>query len=144
MSRREFVHAVRVRPPHCDRQGVVNHAVYLEFFEAALIELWREALGPYGETVADHGMDLAVAETNVRYLAPARFDDVVEVAGAVRRMGTTALVVGFEATVAGAPVARGETRYVSVADGAKRPLPDPIRKALADYREEHHGTASVR
>jgi acyl-CoA thioester hydrolase len=145
LSGRAFVHTERVRPLDCDRQGVLGHPRYLHYFEAALIELWRAALGPYEDTVA-HGVDLAVAEVNVRYLAPVRFDDEIEVAVVVREIGTTAVLVAFDAVVGGVPVARGQTRYVCVgtASGAKEPVPDTIRAALSDYREEHDGTASVR
>ncbi|MDQ3935793.1 MAG: acyl-CoA thioesterase [Actinomycetota bacterium] len=141
MTGRAFVHSTRVRPLDCDRQGVVGHPLYLHFFEAALIELWREALGPYEETVAQ-GVDLAVAETNVRYLAPARFDDMLEVAVTVREIGTTAVVVRFDVSAAGVPVVRGETRYVCVAtaSGAKQPVPDAIRRALSDYMVEPAAT----
>ena len=129
-----FVYSERIRPPDCDRQGVLGHARYLRFFEAALIELWREAIGPYGETAAS-GIDLAVAETTVRYLAPARFDDALEVAVAIREIGTSTLTVSFDASVAGRPVAHGETRYVCIgtASGRKEPLPEAVTAGLAGY-----------
>ena len=128
------MHSVRVRPLDCDRQGVLGHPRYLNYFEAALIELWREALGPYDDTVA-HGVDLAVAETRLRYVAAARFDDLVRIAVTVQSLGTTSVVVGFAASVEGEPVARGETRYVCVgtASGSKEAIPDTVRRALSRY-----------
>jgi acyl-CoA thioester hydrolase len=132
-----FVYSERIRPPDCDRQGVLGHARYLRFFEAALIELWREAIGPYGDTVGS-GVDLAVAQTSVRYLAPARFDDALDVAVTIRDIGTTALTVAFDASVAGRPVAHGETRYVCIdaASGRKAPVPDAVSAGLAGHMSE--------
>jgi len=125
---------VRIRPLDCDRQGVVGHPLYLRFFEAALIELWREAIGPYGETVG-RGIDLAVGEVNVRYIAPARFDDVLDIDVSVLNIGTSSLNVRFDARVGGKPAAVGQTRYVCVAalTNAKAEIPDSIRRALAAY-----------
>lgn len=132
-----FVHTVRVRPQDCDRQGVVGHPRYLNYFEAALIELWREAVGPFGETVG-LGVDLAVAEVNVRYFAAARFDDEIDIAVTVREIDDRSLLVRFDARVSGGLAARGEVRYapIGVATGARHPLPEPVARALGEYREQ--------
>ena len=74
-----FTHRLRVRYSECDPQGVVFNANYVTYFDIALTELWREAIGPYAEMMAG-GADMVVAEARVRYLAPARFDDVLDVA----------------------------------------------------------------
>src|SRR5918997_4455533 len=42
-----FVHRLRVRYSECDPQGVVFNAHYVTYFDIALTELWREAIGPY-------------------------------------------------------------------------------------------------
>jgi acyl-CoA thioester hydrolase len=128
-----FVHSVRVRPLDCDRQGIVGHPRYLHFFEAALMEMWREVLGPFGET----GIDLTVAEVNVRYFAPTRFDDVLDIAVILRELDTSSAVVRFDVRVQGGLAVRGDTHYVSTgtASGAREPIPEPVRRALTEYME---------
>ena len=112
----------------------MGHPRYLHYFEAALIELWREALGPYEETVA-LGVDLAVAEVNVRYFAPARFDDVIDIEVTVRELETSSLRVRFDARVDGGLACRGETRYVPIGagTGTRQPLPEQVAGALGKY-----------
>ena len=73
-----FVHHLRVRYNECDAQGHVFNANYLVYFDVILAELWREALGSY-ETLTAEGLDLVVAEAGLRFRAPARFDDELEI-----------------------------------------------------------------
>src|ERR1700728_474616 len=86
-----FVHHLRVRYNECDAQGHVFNANYLVYFDVTLTELWREALGSYEALTAD-GLDLVVAEVQVRFRAPARFDDELEITLEVERLGNTSMV----------------------------------------------------
>jgi acyl-CoA thioester hydrolase len=126
-----------VRFVECDQQGVVFNAHYLMYFDVALTELWREALGPYGEML-ESGTDMVVAEARARYLAPAGFDDEIDVEVRVARLGvtgmTTRLTVRRHDTVA----VEGEMRHVFIdpATKAKKPIPDEIRRGLEPFVEE--------
>ena len=71
--REPFRHRLRVRYNECDPQGVVFNANYLTYLDITMGELWRE-LGGYQEMV-DAGVDMVVAEANIRYRAALRFDD---------------------------------------------------------------------
>ncbi len=42
-----FRHRMRVRFNECDPQGVVFYANYLMYFDVAMTEFWREAVGGY-------------------------------------------------------------------------------------------------
>ena len=66
-----FVYIQRVRPQECAASTMLGHPRFLEFFEAAFIECWRER---FGQLDASLGGDrrLTVAAVNVRYLAPVR------------------------------------------------------------------------
>ncbi|GAA3462886.1 thioesterase family protein [Saccharothrix longispora] len=125
------VHRVRVRPVDCDRQGIVHASRYAVFFEAAMVETLRSLLGSYRE-LERHGVDFVVAETSIRYLNPARFDDLLRIAVRVRTLGTTTLTMGFDADVDGTPVAAGWNRYVSFGTPELRstPIPEDFRKVL--------------
>jgi acyl-CoA thioester hydrolase len=131
-----FRHRLRVRFSECDLQGVVFNAHYLTFFDIVITELWREAVGGWSKMV-EEGADLVVAEARVRYLAPARFDDELELGARVARLGNTALTTHMTVERAGDGVllAEGELRHVCVdpATGAKQPIPDAIREGLRPY-----------
>lgn len=81
-------HPVRVLYVDTDKGGVVHHAAYLRFLEAARVELMRHAGVDYRRFEEETGMAIPVAEARVRYRRPARFDDALEVetwVGAINR-----------------------------------------------------------
>ena len=129
-----FSHRLRVRYGECDQQNVVFNANYLTYFDVALTELWREAIGPYGEMTSE-GVDMVVAEARARYLAPARFDEEIDISVEVTRLGTTAMTTRMEVRREGELLVEGEMRHVFVdmASGAKREIPDHVRQALEPY-----------
>ena len=62
-----------------DAGGVVFYANYLKFFERARTE-WLRSLGHEQEALRrDHGTIFVVSETALRYLSPARLDDLIDV-----------------------------------------------------------------
>jgi acyl-CoA thioester hydrolase len=83
-----FVHELRVRYGECDPQGIVFNANYLLYFDVAFTEYWRERIMPWQEMVAG-GTDAVVAEANVRFRAPARFDDLLALQVTTEEVGTT-------------------------------------------------------
>ena len=86
-----LVHRLRVRYNECDAQSYVFDANYFVYFDIALGELWREALGSY-ETLTADGLELVVAEAGARFRAPACFDDELVITLEVERLGSTSMV----------------------------------------------------
>jgi acyl-CoA thioester hydrolase len=125
---------MRVRYNECDPQNAVFNANYLTYFDIAISELWREALGSYDAMLAG-GTDMVVAEARVRYLAPLRFDEEFEVRVSVAKLGTTSLVSAMAVERDGDVVAEGELRHVFIAasNGEKAPIPEAVRAALERY-----------
>ena len=133
-----FRHVLRVRYGECDPQGVVFNANYFAYFDVALTELWREAVGPYTEMMAA-GVDMVVAEARARYLAPARFDDELSVEVSVTRLGTTSMVTQIEVRHTDTTVVvEGEMRHVFIdaGTGGKVEMPATIRRGLEPYVTE--------
>jgi acyl-CoA thioester hydrolase len=131
-----FRHELRVRYQECDPQGVVYFARYPEYYDIALTELFREALGSY-QAMVDAGTDLVVAEQSVRYRVSARFDDVVMVVLSIDRMGTTSVLSRYRIARGDELLVEGDVRHlcIDVATKAKKPLPGDIRTALAPYAD---------
>jgi acyl-CoA thioester hydrolase len=69
---------VRVRFAETDLMGIVHHASYLAYMEVARVE-WLRRRGVTYATWAERGIHLAVAEVSLRYRAPARFDDELDI-----------------------------------------------------------------
>ena len=139
-----FVHRFRVRYAECDAQGVVFNAHYVTYFDNTITELWREAFGSYA-AMLEAGTDMVVAEVRVRYLRPAAFDQEIDVAAEIVRLGTTGMTTRFAVTIAGEEeLAEGEVRHVFVDPETKlkKPIPEDIRRGLSPYRAEEAATAS--
>jgi acyl-CoA thioester hydrolase len=132
-----FRNTLRVRYQECDPQGVVYFARYPEYYDISLTELWRERLGGY-QAMVDTGADLVVAEQSLRYLAPARFDELIDVELDVTHLGTTSVSWAYTISRAGELLVEGAIRHVFIdpPTKAKRPIPDTIRAALEPLLRE--------
>ena len=130
----DFVHELRVRYGECDPQGIVFNAHYFTYFDIALTELWREAIGPYA-AMTEAGTDMVVAEARARYLAPARFDDVLAVHARFSRFGTTSATLELEIHRDGELLIEGWLRqvFVDAKSWEKTEIPGWAREALGVY-----------
>ncbi|EMI41929.1 MULTISPECIES: acyl-CoA thioesterase [Pirellulaceae] len=69
---------IRVAYQETDGQRRVHHANYLNYFERGRVEMLR-SFGHDYKGIEDRGMMFVVTEMNVRYFAPADFDDVLTI-----------------------------------------------------------------
>lgn len=129
---------LRVRYGECDAQGVVFNAHYLAYFDISITELWRAAFGSYQEAL-DRGWDVMVAEANVRFISPARFDDELRMAIAVARLGNTSLQTRHHVWRCEELLAEGTIWHVWVDPETyvKQSIPAPAREALAPWTVEN-------
>ncbi len=128
----EHTHRLRVRYSECDMQGHVFNGNWLGYFDLTLTELWRAAVGPW-QDVVDRGIDMVVAEANVSYRSPARFDDEIDITATTERLGTTSITTAFRATRNGTLLVEGRLVHV-VVDAktySKTEIPAWVREALA-------------
>ncbi len=132
-----FRHQLRVRWSECDLQGVVFYPQYLAYLDHTVTELWREAVGPYTEMIPEHGVDMVVAEAGMRYRASARFEDELEIAATITRLGSTSITTAFRIERDGELLTEGELRHVFVDPQtfAKREMPASIRRGLERFAD---------
>ena len=129
-----FACSVRVRYAECDRQGVVFNSHYFAYFDVAMTELWRAAIGRY-DAMIDAGLDMVVAEASARYLDAARFDDEIRLEATIERLGNTSTTTRHRVMRDDDLLVEGATRHVFVELGTanKTPIPDWLREALAPW-----------
>jgi acyl-CoA thioester hydrolase len=129
-----FVHGLRVRYAECDFQGVVFNAHYLAYFDASITELWRAAFGGY-QVMLDRGVDLVVAEAQLKFVAPARFDEELTLEIAVTHLGTTSMITDHLIRRGEQPVVTGSLRHVFVdrTTLVKTPIPEWARTGLEPW-----------
>ena len=88
-----FSWPVRVYWEDTDAGGVVYYATYLKFMERARSE-WLRALGFEQDALRDEaGVLFVVRRVAVDYLAPARFNDQIEVSVGLHEIGRASLSV---------------------------------------------------
>lgn len=116
---------------------MVFNANYVAYFDVIITELWREALGAYNDLL-DHDADMVVGEVNVRFLGPARFDDELDCAAWLERVGETSIITRIDLSTSGNPVVEGRIRHVFIqpANKEKRTMPEHVREALMPYLAE--------
>ena len=127
-----FRHSVRVYWEDTDAGGIVFYANYLKFFERARTE-WLRALGHSQQEMVDAtGCMFVVQETTVRYLKPARLDDVLAVTVDVRERGRASLRIAQQAWCGERLLAEGEIRIGCVERATMKPhrIPGPIFEAI--------------
>ena len=128
-------HPIRVRYGECDPQGVVFNANYLAYNDVAAIELWRASIGGYDSLTSEHGVDVLVAEVNVRYLLPLYFDDEIEIEVGVRDFGNTSMKLGARIWRGQEQATEISTRSVFIVPEQKTKvsIPDSVRERLEPF-----------
>ncbi|SEG84886.1 acyl-CoA thioester hydrolase, YbgC/YbaW family [Thermomonospora echinospora] len=121
---------LRVRPRHCDAQGMVHASRYYEFFEDAFVGWLDEHAGGYAR-LREAGTDLVVVSSGCDHGAPARLDDRLTVRVRPVRVGRTSLTMSFTVHRRETVIVTGQTAYVAVGKGkGSVPLPEPLRAVL--------------
>ncbi len=131
-----FLYKLRVRFNECDPQSVAFNANYLTYIDVAITDLYRLHFdGSYAEVMESNGVDVVVAEANLKFVGPARFDDEIEVAITVERLGNTAMEVSALISLEGKDLVFGELRYVfvDIESWKKTPIPGQIRETMAKF-----------
>ncbi len=128
-----FEWPVRVYWEDTDAGGIVFYANYLKFFERARTE-WLRALGiDQSRLREERGGMFVVIETQVRYLRPARLDDLMRVTARVQEPGRVVLGIAQQAFGPdGQLLAEGAIRLAWVDAATLQPtrLPDEVLQAL--------------
>ena len=116
----------RVSYGETDAMGVVYYANYLHLFERGRGELIR-SLGFSYATVEERGIYLPVREASCRYLAPARYDEVIRIRTGLGGQTRASLNFVYEITNAdqSLTLTRGATQHAVVnAQGKPVRIPD--------------------
>jgi acyl-CoA thioester hydrolase len=125
---------VRVIYADVDRMGVVHHGNYFRYFEQGRTEFLRQRGMSYAEVEAS-GVIMPIVEVQVRYLAPARYDDLLEVRVMLTELKHVSVTFEYELRRVGGDeklLARGRTVLACCsAQGQPVRLPPVVRELLA-------------
>lgn len=118
-----------VRYAECDQQGVVFNGHYLTWADEAATAFMAQLGTPYADLLA-RGLDTSVVASELAWSSPARWGEVVEIDGAVDRLGRTSFAYRLTIRVGERVCCTVHTTYVLVdVDRRPTPLPDDLRAA---------------
>jgi acyl-CoA thioester hydrolase len=123
---------VRVRFGETDLMAIVHHASYATYMEVARIE-WLRRRGVTYATWAQSGIHLPVVELAIKYRAPARFDEELDVETKLAEAGAASVRFDYRIVrpADGVLCADGSTRLACVdGRGALRRITDEMVQAL--------------
>jgi acyl-CoA thioester hydrolase len=116
------VHRLQVRFGETDLMGVVHHASYLLYCEAARVSY---------ESWVRHGVHLPVVDASLRYKQPARFDEIVEVETTVVEITRVTVRYRYRMRRGDTLLCEAHTLLACVGDDMSlRRLPDDVRKVF--------------
>ena len=122
---------VRVYYEDTDLAGIVYHAGYLRFAERGRSE-WLRAMGiDQARLRAERGLAFAVASMDARWLAPARFDDLLDVETTPLGVSGARAILRQAVTREGAALFEARVTVVATApSGRPTRLPPELMAAL--------------
>ena len=126
----------RVRYGETDRMGYLYYGHYALYYEIGRVELLRSLGYTYAALEADHGVQMPVLSLQVRYVRPARYDQLVTIRTELRRMPDRDITFHYELfDPAGKLLNGGSTRlcFVRGEDGARVACPPPLSTVLAPH-----------
>lgn len=129
-----FRYYLNVRYGECDQQRVVYNARYGDYVDLACTEFLNMALGR--AEMAAGNFEMQVVKLLIEWTASARYNDVLEISVALKKMGTTSFSLGFEMRKAGTAetIVTAETVNVHIdpKGWTKTPLTEAMRAQLID------------
>lgn len=133
-----FTIELRVRYAETDPQQFVFNSRYLEYADVALTEYFRWLGWGYLELLAE-GCDPSLVRTALQFKAPARLDDLLTLAVACTRLGTSSFDLLIDISRDGQAICSIQTTYVNVDTVSARavPVPERIAKALSAQLGAH-------
>lgn len=141
MIAHRFSITVRINYEDTDAGGVVYYANYLAYMERARNACLREMGFPLSELQRNQKLVFVVAEANLKYLLPARLDDLIEITLAVQEIKGATVKLAQQAIRNGRLLVDSTIKLVTLNSDTFSPcrIPEKLRKSLEQHRIEYAG-----
>jgi len=120
-----------VRYSETDQMGRVYYSRYLEWFELARASHLKSAGFPYSD-MEKLGLYLVVADTYIKYLKPAKYEEEISVKTIIKEVTRASVVFEYEVkNEKNELLATGNSKLVATSkDGKVTAIPDEVKKLL--------------
>lgn len=126
---------LRVRYHDCDPLGIVYHGHYAKFFETGRTEAMRKHGFSYKQ-LEEHGFAMPVVEMNIKYLRPARYDELMNIKTIIKDWPEKNIVFISEIyNQQHKLLTQSETTFVFVKKSTLRrcPVPEIVKEHLSTF-----------
>ncbi|MCX8103284.1 MAG: acyl-CoA thioesterase [Candidatus Bipolaricaulota bacterium] len=123
---------LRARFAETDLQGVVHHSVYLIYFEQARVEYFKSLGFDFRQSRQNGDFDIIIAEAHCKYLAPAEFDDELEILVWTSHVRRASFTIDYCIRRGETLIAYGQTVQAAIdpRTGRPRSLPAAMHRVL--------------
>jgi acyl-CoA thioester hydrolase len=133
-DRFKFSVQTRVGFSDTDAQGIVYYGRYLPYFDLARVEYHRN-LGLLGIDIGTGGQEFVMRALAIEYLAPAVFDDLVEVHVRTAKIGRTSVTYELAAFRDDVLMVTATQTLVLIAldEHEAKPIPESYRERIRAF-----------
>jgi acyl-CoA thioester hydrolase len=131
-----FETQVRVRYGETDQMGYVYYGRYAEYYEVGRVETIRSLGVSYKSLESEHGIWLPVVSLEIRYLRPAKYDDLLTIRTSIREFPDTHITFHVEVlNEKGKLLNSGRVRlcFLDAASGKVVDMPAVVASPLRGY-----------
>ncbi|MEX1001926.1 MAG: thioesterase family protein [Crocinitomicaceae bacterium] len=116
---------IRIRYSETDQMGYCYYGNYAQFFEIGRVETLRK-IGVSYKSLEARGIMLPVTELSVKYILPARYDDLIEIKTSLRKIPTAKIEFDYEIfNEKKELLTKGYTALVFISSETKKPVSAP-------------------
>ena len=134
-----FFHPLRVRWAEVDMQKIVFNAHYLMYFDTTIAEYWRALALPYEDAMLMLSGDLYVKKASIEFHASAHFDDRLDIALRLNRMGNSSMVFSGGIFHGDKLLITSELIYVFAdpTNQTAKSVPNALRQLMQNFEQGH-------
>ncbi|MFZ2900404.1 MAG: thioesterase family protein [Saprospiraceae bacterium] len=130
----------RVRYGETDQMGYVYYGNYAQYYEIGRVEMLRSLGMTYKEMEKDMGVMMPVVNLEIRYLRPAKYDDLLTIRTSLHDLPDQKYITFFVEIFneEGKLINGGKVRlcFVDIASGRTVPPPEKLMEKLQPHFEE--------
>ena len=126
------IFSYRVYYEDTDAGGVVYYANYLKFFERARTDFLRKISIIQSELLAKENIIFVVKQCHIKYISPAKLDDILEISVAVKNITAASFLLEQEAKKSKNLLSNFEVEIVCIDATSFKPkkIPQAIRQLI--------------
>lgn len=129
----------RVRYGETDQMGYLYYGNYAQYYEIGRVEMLRSLGLTYREMEAEMGVLMPVVSMNIRYVRPARYDELITIRTALRQLPGRFIVFNVELYNEAGKLVNGATVklcFVEAESGRTIVAPSVLIAKLKPYFEK--------